>query len=60
MIKLIEDFPNTIFIKTHRSYYVNVNHIISRPSKYLIKMSNEIEITITRTYVNNLGNKFLK
>jgi hypothetical protein len=60
MTDLVQKFPSTLFTKVHRSYCVNMNHIASRPSKYLLKMSNGAEVTITKTYVNNLGNKFLK
>jgi len=59
MIELVEGFPTNMFMKIHRSFYVNVNHIISRPSKYLIKMSNETVLTASRNYVDNLGDKFL-
>ena len=44
MIELIEDFPGSMFIKIHRSFYVNLNHIVSRPSKYLVKMTNEFTV----------------
>jgi len=59
MIELIKGFPSSIFVKIHRSYYVNVNHIISRSSKYDIKMSNEVLLTSSRNFVDNLGGKFL-
>lgn len=60
MADLIAYFPNTLFVKIHRSFYINVNHIVSRPSKYLIKMSNGQEVKASRNYVENLGEKFLK
>jgi len=59
MVKLIPNFPSDIFVQAHRSYYVNLNQIVSRPTKYLIKMSNEIDVNVSRSYVDNLGDKFL-
>lgn len=55
MIELIKTFPSTTFIKTHRSYYVNKNHIIARPSKYRFKMSNGVYLNASRSCVGNLN-----
>lgn len=55
MIELIKTFPRTTFIKTHRSYYVNKNHIIARPSKYRFKMSNGVYLNASRSCVGNLN-----
>ncbi len=60
MIHLVQHFPETMFVRIHRSYYVNVNHIISRPSKYVVRMSNEKMLTASRNYVSNLGDKFMQ
>lgn len=54
MIELIKDFPSNIFIKTHRSYYVNKNHIVARPSKYRFEMSNNTFLNASRSCVENL------
>ncbi len=59
MSKLMKAFPETNFVKIHRSFYINIHQIATRPSKYLLTMSNDIEVTISRSYVDNLGNKFL-
>ena len=59
MTELVQKFPSTLFVKVHRSYYVNMDHIVSRPSKYLLKMSNDIEITVSRSCVDNLVGKFI-
>lgn len=56
---LIEQFPTNLFVRIHRSYCVNVNHIISRPSKYVLKMSNEVVLNVSRSYVDELGDLFL-
>ncbi|MGH1338400.1 MAG: LytTR family transcriptional regulator DNA-binding domain-containing protein [Aureispira sp.] len=54
MIKLIEGFPSHLFIKTHRSYYVNKKHIVARPSKYKFELSNGIQLSASRSCVENL------
>lgn len=54
MIELVKDFPSSIFIKTHRSYYVNKNHIVARPSKYRFELSNGIFLNASRSCVENL------
>ncbi|MBL4706003.1 MAG: LytTR family transcriptional regulator [Flavobacteriales bacterium] len=59
MKDLIEGFPTSIFVRVHRSHHVNTNHIVSRPAKHRIIMSNKSEIKVSRSYVDNLGDKFL-
>ena len=59
MTNLVKNLPSTLFVKVHRSYYVNMSHIVSRPSKYSLKMSNDTEITVSRSCIDNLDNKFL-
>jgi len=54
MIELIKEFPTSIFIKAHRSYYVNKNHIVARPSKYQFEMSNGVSLSASRSCVDNL------
>lgn len=54
MIKLIEGFPSHLFIKTHRSYYVNKKHIVARPSKYTFELSNGAQLNASRSCVENL------
>lgn len=54
MIELVKEFPSSIFIKTHRSYYVNKNHIVARPSKYQFEMSTGISLSASRSCVDNL------
>lgn len=54
MIELVKDFPSSLFIKTHHSYYVNKDHISARPSKYRFEMSNGTSLNASRSYVNNL------
>lgn len=58
--ELIEHFPSNMFVRIHRSYCINVDHIISRPSKYVVKMSNDMVLNVSRSYVDELGDKFLK
>lgn len=60
MIELVKYFPDAFFVKIHRSYYINTNHIIARPSKYRVQMSNGTLLNASRSYVSNLGDKFLK
>lgn len=60
MKDLVEHFPSNLFVRIHRSYYINLNHIISRPSKYVVKMSNDIVLNVSRGYVDELGDRFLK
>jgi len=55
MIELIKEFPSSIFIKAHRSYYVNKNHMVARPSKYRFEMSNGVLLNASRSCVENLN-----
>lgn len=59
MIELVKQFPDTLFTKIHRSYYINTKHIVARPSKYLVEMSNGNQLKPSRSYVENLGDQFL-
>lgn len=60
MKDLTEHFPSTLFVRIHRSYYVNVEHIVSRPSKYVIKMSNDMVLNVSRGHAEDLGDRFLQ
>lgn len=60
MKDLVEHFPSNMFVRIHRSYYINVNQIISRPSKYVVKMSNDMVLNVSRSYVDELGDHFLQ
>lgn len=54
MIDLVKQFPDTMFTKIHRSYYINKKHVVARPSKYIVELSNGAVLKPSRSYVDNL------
>lgn len=56
---MLVELNNTDFVKTHRSYIVNLNHI-DKINKDSCLMSNQIEVPLSRSAYRNVNEKFIE
>jgi len=58
LTKLEFMLPSDIFIRCHRSYIVNINHIVEihpdSHSTFMLIMKNDIRVPVSQTYARNL------
>jgi len=53
----LEKLPSALFVQTHKSYIVNLTHIKSKFSQYLIMLNND-EVRVGRKYKNDFSTKY--
>ena len=58
MCEVLEDLNPSLFVRIHRSYAVNIEHI-NIIAGYMVEMDNGKDINIGREYRNNLDDMFV-
>ena len=58
MCEVLEDLNPDLFVRIHRSYAVNIEHI-NVIAGYMVQMDNGKDINIGREYRNNLEDMFV-
>ena len=58
MCEVLEDLNPDLFVRIHRSYTVNIEHI-NIIAGYMVEMDNGKDINIGREYRNNLDDMFV-
>lgn len=58
MCEVLEDLDPDLFVRIHRSFVVNIEHI-NVIAGYMVEMDNGKDINIGREYRNNLEDKFV-
>lgn len=58
MCEVLEDLNPDLFVRIHRSYAVNIEHI-NIIAGYMVEMDNGKDINIGREYRNNLDDMFV-